>query len=878
MNLFLPFLKKQKKHLLVYLVVLTVIISHSFNMFGYPYYENDEGVYMSQAWSVVTQHKLSPYTYWYDHAPAGWLFIALWTKVSGGFNTFGLSVNSGRVLMFLLHLAIAYFIYKISFRYTNNLWASLLAVLVFTISPLAIYHQRRVLLDNIMVFWLLWSLVILLKEKLSLPQFYLSAVFFALAALTKEVAILFYPAALYLILLRYPWSKYKQRIITWLALTLLIISFYPLYAWTRGELWPNRPQAVNRHISLIETLKWQASRGHGLPFWKPKSDFALIWRDWRWHDPFLTIGGLLAGLLIILGSFFKKSWRVIALALAAYFLFLIRGKIVLPFYIIPLIPFFVISLALLFNELEQWLTKRNNKRRWWLFLISILILLPIGTRSTIQYQTDDTAPQLEAVKWIKNNLPTETKLAIEDYAFVDYHSPHSINDKVFKNAHSFWKIELDNKIKQGIFHNDWYQIKYIVAGNSLENLLKNGHLPLLSKALKHSRLFKKWQTNNSSWTYRVNLYKMKNTGHFQKISITETRKKNDPVLNRELQKSWQKYKEHFIHNYGQVIDPASQVTTSEGQSYAMLRAVWMDDEPTFRGVWQWTKDHFQFRKEDKLFSWKWQDNKLIDFNNATDADEDIALALILAQRKWGSKDYLPAAKELLQSIWKECVVEVKERYYLLPINHYVATQWNGYLFNPSYLSPAWYRIFAEIDQDHNWNKLANDSYLILNEINNQPDNKIKMPANWYIVENGTGHLLSAKKVQGTESDYFGFDAFRIFWRVALDRQWYRSQTADNYLRQASPFLTQYYQRHNSLPSLIKLDGQVVNPQSNISLNAGYLAVFMALKDQAQSEKFFREQIRAQYHSSEGYWHQPDDYYGNNWAWFATALYNGNLKK
>jgi endo-1,4-beta-D-glucanase Y len=87
---------------------------------------------------------------------------------------------------------------------------------------------------------------------------------------------------------------------------------------------------------------------------------------------------------------------------------------------------------------------------------------------------------------------------------------------------------------------------------------------------------------------------------------------------------------------------------SEAQSYGMLQAYMMDDKRTFRNIWVWTKQNLQ-REEDKLFSWDFDlkgsfwtypAKKAIikDVNSATDADEDIALALLLAGRDGGSEE------------------------------------------------------------------------------------------------------------------------------------------------------------------------------------------------------------------------------------------------
>src|SRR3990172_5042803 len=85
---------EDKNELLLVLFLLAVSgLSHAINMFGFPYYENDEGVYMSQAWSLLREGKVAPYTYWYDHAPVGWIFIAVWVFLTGGFFTFAPSIK-----------------------------------------------------------------------------------------------------------------------------------------------------------------------------------------------------------------------------------------------------------------------------------------------------------------------------------------------------------------------------------------------------------------------------------------------------------------------------------------------------------------------------------------------------------------------------------------------------------------------------------------------------------------------------------------------------------------------------------------------------------------------------------------------------------------
>src|SRR5690349_21345810 len=67
-------------------LLLIAFVAHAFNMFNFPAftYNGDEGIYTGQALAVLRDGQLASYTYWYDHAPAGWILLAAWMVVSGG--------------------------------------------------------------------------------------------------------------------------------------------------------------------------------------------------------------------------------------------------------------------------------------------------------------------------------------------------------------------------------------------------------------------------------------------------------------------------------------------------------------------------------------------------------------------------------------------------------------------------------------------------------------------------------------------------------------------------------------------------------------------------------------------------------------------------
>src|ERR1043165_3503231 len=80
------------------------LVSHGLNMFQFPSFTgiDDEGIYASQAWAILREGQLSPYTYVYDHVPGGWILLAVWMAITGGPHAFGGAIDSGRVLMLVV--------------------------------------------------------------------------------------------------------------------------------------------------------------------------------------------------------------------------------------------------------------------------------------------------------------------------------------------------------------------------------------------------------------------------------------------------------------------------------------------------------------------------------------------------------------------------------------------------------------------------------------------------------------------------------------------------------------------------------------------------------------------------------------------------------
>src|SRR5436190_4698539 len=159
------------------------------NLTGSPARLDDEGTYVAQAFAVTRWGELAHYTYWYDHPPAGWLQLAAWTAITGS-DFGGSTVAAGRYLMVVIAVITAGLLWCLSRRAEMSRWASVVAVVIYAVSPLAISLSRTVYLDNIAIAWLMAALVLICSPRHRLSAMFGAAACFGVAVLTKETMLL----------------------------------------------------------------------------------------------------------------------------------------------------------------------------------------------------------------------------------------------------------------------------------------------------------------------------------------------------------------------------------------------------------------------------------------------------------------------------------------------------------------------------------------------------------------------------------------------------------------------------------------------------------------------------------------------------------------
>lgn len=355
------------------------------------------------------------------------------------------------------------------------------------------------------------------------------------------------------------------------------------------------------------------------------------------------------------------------------------------------------------------------------------------------------------------------------------------------------------------------------------------------------------------------------------IWINRWKKLTSPIKDPVLINSWKYYKKKFISDDGRVIDyQRASVTTSEGQAYAMMRALLTRDKKTFDTTYNWTKYNLQ-HKDDHIFAWLWGQQKpsnvqgeikwgILDQNGATDAGAEIAIGLILASKIWNQYSYMEDAKKIINDIWNKETVEIKgERILSAGINQNKAEVVE---VNPSYFMIFSFRIFAKVDKSHDWQSVVDSSYRLTNWcINHIPS---RLPPDVFYIDRKTGVITFDKD----KSD-FSYDAIRVFYRFYADYILTKDKRATELLSKSKLFIDMWKQGE-IFYTQYKQNGEPKDYDESIGSIAMLLPV-IKMYDKQTAKEIYEKRIKKQYHK-EGYWDDPMDYYAQNLVWFGTWLY------
>ena len=466
---------------------------HAIGAHGAPGLVDDEGTYVAQAWAVLTRGALSHYTYWYDHPPLGWIQIAGWSALVGGFHQ-ALAVARARDFMVVASIVGAALLYVLARRLGFGRVTAAGAVLLFGLSPLAVAEQRLVLLDNLAVVWLLGALVLAASPARRLWAFAASGACLAAAVLTKETFLLLAPAVVWLVCQRVD-ARTRRFCLTAFTTTFVLgVSLYPLFAALKGELVPSA-----HRVSLVDGIRFQLldRPGSGSVLDATSAAHHTV-TGWLHLDPWL----LLVGVALIPAAFAVRRLRAFAVGLAVLGgVVLLHGYLPGPFVIaaLPLAALVIAGIAdTLWAATPATDAASPPRRRLAAGRLVVLLALVVASGLVAPHwasgdealmTTDQLAHVRSSEQWLEQHLSHHATVIVDDTLWVD------LVEHGFAPVRVVWfqKLDFTQNIDPSVtrrFPQGWRDFDDIVSTPVLRTNLAAfpGGMRDVRAALAHSRV------------------------------------------------------------------------------------------------------------------------------------------------------------------------------------------------------------------------------------------------------------------------------------------------------------------------------------------------------------------------------------------------------
>jgi hypothetical protein len=474
-----------RERVVVGLALLTVGVAHSLNLAGWPRYWDDEGTYYSQAWSVQHLGSLSPYTYWYDHPPVGWLQMALFTWIpdllGGGANS---SVLSGRILMVAYTVVTALLVHLLARRLGMSLGWAVVAMLFWALNPLVLFMGRQVFLDNVAQPWLVGAFVLVLSRRKHLGAHMAAGLCFGIAVLSKETTLMFAPALLVAL-----WqSAYRPtRAFAMMGFSTIVAaagSLYVLFAAIRSELFPGPG-----HVSLWDAVAFQfmdrASSGSILDPNGPAGGAYTIFQSWLSHDGgVLLLGGVAAAVLALA----VRGLRAVGIAVLIAALVALRPEGYLPqMYVVAMLPFCALAVIGVLHTVWARLRRLGNRPLRLVASAAVLTGLVAAAAPFAEWRFNYEAAWTEdandvhaaALDYVAREIPRDATVVSDNSYWNDLVDAGWDPDE----AVWFYKADSDDAITERI-GGTYEGIDYLVWSIDIAE----NRLPIVSGAYEHSEL------------------------------------------------------------------------------------------------------------------------------------------------------------------------------------------------------------------------------------------------------------------------------------------------------------------------------------------------------------------------------------------------------
>ena len=234
-------------------------------------------------------------------------------------------------------------------------------------------------------------------------------------------------------------------------------------------------------------------------------------------------------------------------------------------------------------------------------------------------------------------------------------------------------------------------------------------------------------------------------------------------------------------NAEKTFTPRTTHSVSEGHGYGMLATVLMagadpDAKTDFDALYRFFRAHPAENNRD-LMAWRQiakDRSKTLgeggdDRDSATDGDLDIACALLMADRQWGSRgeiDYLKDARKVITAIRE---AESDPRLHTLTLGSWVdgKSPRRGGVRSSDFM-PGHFKAFAAAAGDPQWTQIADTTYRLLGELVSTYSPNAGLVPDFIVWKGGAYQPAPPEYLEGKTDGHYSYNACRVPWRVGTD--------------------------------------------------------------------------------------------------------------
>ncbi|MFH1399783.1 MAG: phospholipid carrier-dependent glycosyltransferase [Candidatus Woesearchaeota archaeon] len=317
----------------------------------------------------------------------------------------------GRLVNILFSVGCVLLVYLITKRLTKNRDLSTLTAVIFSVLPVIVENSKYALNSMPLAFWVLVSFYFCLgiSQSNDIRNYILAGFFAGLAASTKYFGLLVILPVVSAHLLKK--SSKRQRLVS-RKLVLACLGFLGSFIMTSPFIFLDQT-AIGSILVHFNHIKAEGHLGYdAMPA-------AYAYLQYLLKDFGLILFFACATAVVFL--LFKRIGLVLLSYPLVFLLYISTWKVYYPRYLISVVPFLIISLAFMLNDISGsriiGLLRKNTKLYYLGTMILLIALLYHPVARAVLIESDFLKQDTRTIAkiWIENNISPGSKIAYEFY-------------------------------------------------------------------------------------------------------------------------------------------------------------------------------------------------------------------------------------------------------------------------------------------------------------------------------------------------------------------------------------------------------------------------------------------------------------------------------